>query len=173
MPLKSFNQAISSAFSLADSSTKILKEAFIGLCSDVDRYFRLSFNLDIYASVNENEFYVIKGTYPNFRKLTLEQFNRLLFTFISIRDDVAHLFLNKIIYIDDDIKDFISGLIEPKYALTNNGEVTLFGAICICLLFSQPYQLSIFNTGAIRHNIFYEIPKDTMPDFQRAFQKSV
>lgn len=173
MAIKSLNQAISNAFAIPDSGTKLLKAALIGLCSDVDRYFRVSFNVDIYREVNDYEFYKIKGVFPNFRKLSLEQFNRLLFTFISIRDDVAHLFLNKPIYIDEDIEDFIKDYINSPYKLTNGKEATLFGAICVCLLFSQSYQLWTFNTEAIRHNIFGEVPKSAIADFQREFQKSV
>lgn len=171
MALKTFNQAISNAFALPDAGTKKLKAAFIGLCSDVDRYFRVTFNVDIYEEVNEREFYKIKGVFPNFRKLNLEQFNRLLFTFISIRDVTAHLFLNKAIYIDEDIKEFIKGIVDSPYQLTNGKEATLFGAICIVLLFSQSYQLWSFNTEVIRHNIFIEVPKSSMADFQRDFQK--
>ena len=95
MSVKSLNQAVSSAFALPDSQTKTIKAAIVGLCSEADRFFRLSFNLYIYSQVTEKEFYEIKGPFPNFRKLTLEQFNRLLFTFVSIRDVSAHLFLNK------------------------------------------------------------------------------
>ena len=173
MSVKSLNQAVSSAFALPDSQTKTIKAAIVGLCSEADRFFRLSFNLDIYSQVTEKEFYEIKGPFPNFRKLTLEQFNRLLFTFVSIRDVSAHLFLNKPIYLDDDIKEFICDIINPRYSLTNGRETTVFGVICVALLFSQLYLLWPFISKTIRHKIFGEITKESLVELQQLFQNNV
>ena len=170
MSLKSFNQTLFSAYALPDKETKLLKAAFIGLCSDVDRFFRMSFGVDIYSQVNEESFYSIKRPFPNFRKISLEQFNRLLFTFSCIRDVNAHLYLNKPIYIDEDIVEFINEIITPKYNLSSNKEITIYGAMCIVLLFSQNYQFWSFNTEVIRHNVFLEISKKSLPDFQKDFQ---
>ncbi len=171
MALKTFNQAVSIAFALPDTTTKLIKTSLIGLCSDVDRYFRVTFGVDMYKEVNERDFNKIKGVFPNFRLLNLEQFNRLLFTFISIRDLSAHLFLNKPIYLDDDLKEFIKGLVDSPYSLANGKEATLFGIICVVLLFSQNYQLWYLNTGIMRHTIFSEIQKNSIAQFQQDFQK--
>ena len=171
MALKTFNQAVSVAFALPDTTTKLIKTSLIGLCSDVDRYFRVNFGVDMYEEVNEKDFYKIKGVFPNFRSLNLEQFNRLLFTFISIRDLSAHLFLNKPIYLDDDLKEYIKGLVDSPYSLTNGKEATLFGIICVVLLFSQNHQLWYLNTGIMRHTIFSEVQKSSIAQFQQDFQK--
>ena len=172
MSLKSLNQTTSSAFLKPDLETKLLKAALIGLCSDVDRYFRVTFDINIFQEVAESDFNKIKSIFPNFRELSLEQFNRLLFTFIGIRNNVAHLFLNKQIYLDEDIEGFIKIHTDLPYELTNKKEATVFGAICVCLLFSQNYQLWTFNTEAMRHNIFKEVKKSSVADYQRDFQNS-
>ncbi len=169
MSIKSLNQTLSNAYATPDYGTKLLKANFIELCSDVDRYFRVTFNVDIYKKVTLNQFEKIQYIFPNFRHICLEQFNRLLFTFISIRDVNAHLYLRKKIYIDEDIETFIKNIINSPYSITSNKEATIFGCICVSFLFSQGYQLRTFETNAIRHNIFIEVPKSAMPDFQNKF----
>ena len=173
MPLKSFNLRISKAFDDPNLETRLLKSALIGLCSDCDRQFRLALGIDIYREIDEDDFTNIKRFFPNFRSLTLEQFNQLLYTFIAIRDVSAHLYLKKAIFIDQFVIDLICNIIEPKYELSHGKEITIFGAICVVLLFSQTYELWTFVNTAIRNTIFQEVPKNMIAECQRDFQSSV
>ena len=141
------------------------------MCSDVDRYFRLSFNVDIFKQINEDDFSRITTIFPNFKKITFEQFNRLLATFTSIRDISAHLFLNKPIELDADIEEFILSMIEAKYKLECDKEITLFGTLCVVVLFSQNYQLWTLITSIIRRNIMRDINKEQIADEQRNFME--
>lgn len=63
MGLKSFSHPITKAFAFADEKTIMLKAAFVDLCSDVDRYFRVTFNVNIYEKVNTTDFYKIRSIF--------------------------------------------------------------------------------------------------------------
>ncbi len=171
--LRSFNQTITETFSLVDGITKTIKSNLIGLCSDVDRYIRLSTGVDIYHEMNDKSFSKIIKCMYKFHELSLEQFNRLLFTFISIRDISAHLYLNRKIYLDDDLREFISSKGIHRYALEKSKELTIYGAFCLVFLFSQRFQFHTFITSVIRHDVFKEIEKTSMPTFQSSFRLNV
>ena len=81
--------------------------------------------------------------------------------------------LKKAIFLDQFAIDLISNLIEPKYVLSQGKEITIFGAICVALLFSQIYELWTFVNTAIRNTIFKEVPKQKIAECQREFQASL
>ena len=123
MSHKSFSKTVFSNYSSVNTSTILLKSSFIDLCSDTDRFFRKTFGVDIYKLVNEDELVAIRRIFPNFQQLTLEQFNRLLYTFTAIRDINAHLFVQRGIILDDDIENFICSIINTSSNKCNESSI--------------------------------------------------
>lgn len=167
---KYFELTVKQAYSQADNATIRLKSSMIGLCSETDRIFRTFFDIDIFNKISESDFAKIKNLFPNFNLLNLEQFNRLLFTFISIRDLNAHLFFNKPIFIDEDIIEFIKKIINPQYSLNFGKEATIYGMLCVCLLFCNKNQLWSLNVDIIRPNIIKNINGENIAYCQKEFQ---
>ena len=74
------------AYLVIDETTIGVKSSVIALCSDIDRYFRLKLNLNISNQIDEFEYIRVRKEYPYLANMSLEQFNRLLIVFKSIRD---------------------------------------------------------------------------------------
>lgn len=166
------NQNLDQVFRQASEEIIEIKSALMGLCTDIDRYFRITFNVDLNEKISQQEFDKILFCFPILRSLNLEQYNRLVILFISIRAISAHLFLTKPLHLDSDLKEFIKNEIHPRYFVENDGLLTIYGCAIVLSLFAQKYMIWPFCTCFFRHEYFLDIGRsDTMSAFQIEQQK--
>lgn len=166
------NQTINKAYSIPDSNSVELKSAMIGLCADIERYFKVAFNVNLNEEIEEEAFRRILYFFPRFGALTIEQFNRFILLFINIRGINAHLYLSKPVYLDDDLKQFIIDSVEPAYAIEDDKKLTMYGASLVLIMLSQKYMVWPYCTSFLRYEFFMEIGKsDMMSKFQIEQQK--
>ena len=111
------------AFSKIDNNTIYIKSCYMGLCSDIDRYFRSVYEIDLFKYVAKDDFYNAYYDFPNLADLTIEQFNSFINIYVSIRNISAHLFLNYPIYIDDDLLAHFNTVCKPLYPITTNNKM--------------------------------------------------
>ncbi len=149
------------AYSVINHTTIGVKSSVIALCSDIDRYFRLKLDLNVSNHINEFEYNRVKREYPYLANMSLEQFNRLLIVFKSIRDINAHLHLRKPVFIDDDIIEYLTYILQPDYALEVNNKLTVYGEAYILYFLSRKYNIFPFVTAFYKFEYFKEISKMT------------
>ncbi len=169
----SLNQPLDKAYSISDSNLAELKSAMLGLCTDIERYFKVAFNVNLNKEIDDEAFRRILYVFPRFGALTIEQFNRLVILFVNIRGINAHLYLSKPIYLDDDLKQFIRDNAQPSYIIEDENKITVYGAVVILMLLAQKYMVFPFCASFFRSEFFIEIGKsDVMSNFQIAQQKT-
>ena len=157
----SLEMCVDSAYSVVNERVLDIKSCVINLCSDIDRYFRLRLGLNISSEVNNYEFNRIKKEYPYLANMSLEQFNRLLIIFKSIRDINAHLHLRKPIFIDDDIIEYLTYILQPDYSVNVDNKLTVYGQAYILYFLSHKYNLFPFLSSFFSFKHFEEISKMT------------
>lgn len=145
------------AYSVIDETTIGVKPSVIALCSDIDRYFKLGLDLNISEQINEYEYNRVKREYPYLANLSLEQLNRLLIVFKSIRYINAHLHLRKPVFIDDDIIEYLTYILKPDYSISHNNKLTVYGEAYILYFLSRKYNIFPFVTSFYKHQYFEEI----------------
>lgn len=146
---------ISKAYDYADSSVEIIKSAFMGLCTDIDRFFCISFSLNMDEKANDEQFQAVKTFFPVLSDLSLDKFHLIQQLFCQIRNLSAHLFLSKPVCIDNSTKDYLVSKALPKYPITENSEITLYGAFYILTFLSQKSALWPFITVFFRNELFF------------------
>lgn len=167
-----FHQTLENAYSIIDSNLVELKSAMIGLCTDIERYFKVAFDINLNEEIDDDAFRRMLYVFPRFGSLTIEQINKYLLLFVNIRNVNAHLYLSRPIFIDDDLKQFIVDNVNPTYPIEYNKKITVYGAILVLAMMSQKYMVWPFCTSFLRHEFFVEIGKgDVMSQFQIGQQK--
>ena len=165
-------QTLDSVYSINNSNLVELKSAMISLCSDIERYFKVAFDINLNKKIDENEFRKMIYVFPRFACLTIEQINKYLFLFVLIRNINAHLYLSKPIFIDEDLKQFIIDNSNPRYPIEENRKITVYGAMLVLVMMAQKYMIWTFCTSFLRYDFFIEIGKsDAMSQFQIDQQK--
>lgn len=170
----SLNQTLDKAYSYADSNLVELKSAMIGLCADIERYFKVAFDINLNEEIDDEAFRRVLYVFPRFASLTIEQFNRFVILFVNIRVVNAHLYLAKPIYLDDDLKQFLINNIGPSFVVEDEKKLTIYGAILVLSMMAQKYMIWPFCTSFFRGEFFIEIGKsDEMSRFQVEQQKKL
>lgn len=168
----SLNEKLDCAYLINDNTLIELKSAMIGLCTDIERYFKVAFNINLNEEIDDESFKRILNILPRFSSLNVEQFNRILILFSKIRGINAHLYSSKPIYLDEDIENFIKDNVQSEYVVKSDREITVYGAVLILILLSQRYMVWTFCTSFFRAKNFIEIPKkEGMAQFQISQQK--
>ena len=67
MRKRSLNQTLDRAYSYADSNLVELKSAMIGLCIDIERYFKVAFDANLNEKIDDDTFRRILIVFPRFR----------------------------------------------------------------------------------------------------------
>ncbi len=168
----SLNQTLDRAYFTIDSNLVKLKSAMLGLCTDIERYFKVAFDVKLNEKIDDDAFRRILYVFPRFGSLTIEQFNRLIILFVNIRGINAHLYLSKPIFLDGDLKQFIIDNVQPSYIVEDENKITIYGAVLILVLLAQKYMMWPFCTSFFRNEFFNEIGKsEKMSNFQIGQQK--
>ena len=168
----SLGKDIDKVYSIIDSNVVELKSAMIGLCTDIERYFRIAFDINLNEQIDEEAFRRMLYVFPRFAALTIEQVNRFLLLFINIRNINAHLYLSKPIFVDEDLQQFIKDNIDRSYILFNERKITVYGAVSVLMLMAQKYMIWAFCTSFFRYEYFVEIGiTNIMANFQIEQQK--
>ncbi len=155
----SLEMSVDSVYSVIDERVLGIKSSIINLCSDIDRYFRLKFHLNISNDVYDHKYNLVKKEYPYLSKMPLEMFNRFLSVFKNIRDINAHLHLNKPIFIDDDIIEYLTYILKPDYLIVIDNKLTVYGQAYILYFLSRKYNIFPFVTSFFKFQYFKEIQK--------------
>lgn len=166
------NQNMDQVFRQTSEEIIEMKSALMGLCTDIERYFRIAFDVDLNEEITQQEFEKVLRCFPLLKSINLEQYNRLVLLFINIRGISAHLFLTKPLHLDNDLKEFIKKEVHPRYFIENDGLLTIYGCAIILSLFAQKYMIWSFCTCFFRHEYFFDIGRsDAMSAFQIEQQK--
>ena len=153
----SLEEIIDKAFSAADDTLIEIKSAMLGLCTDIDRYFKVVFGINLNEKIDETSFKSILEIFPIFSSLTTEQFNRFVLLFVNIRTVSAHLYCSKPIFLDEDLKEFIKQKSEPTYIIEKKRKITVYGAVLVLVMMAQKYMIWPFCTSFFRNNFLKEI----------------
>ena len=172
MRKNSLTQTIDQAYAFADSNLVEVKSAFIGLCADIERYFKVAFDVNLNEEIEYESFIRIIDVFPRFASLTIEQFNRIVLLFINIRGINAHLYISKPVFIDEDLKEFVLNNLDVEYPIEKDKKITLYGAAVILAMLAQKYMIWPFCTSLFRSEYFKEIERgDKKSYFQIKQQK--
>ena len=155
----SLEETIDKAFSSVDANLIKIKSAMLGLCTDIERYFKVVFGINLNEKIDDSLFKSIFNIFPRFSSLTNEQFNRFTLLFVNIRAVSAHLFSSKPIFVDNDLKEFINNNCEPEYIIEKDRKITVYGAVLVLIMISQKYMIWAFCTSFFRYNFIKEIKK--------------
>ena len=146
MERNSLNSSLTSTYSRVDRLTLTLKAAVIGVCSSVDRFFYLTFGMNLSDDVNEKCFEKIKQVYPNLSNLTLDQAKRYFKKINQIRNLNAHLYKTKAIKIDRDLEEYFKLFWEPEYPICVKSELTIYGQYYVLSFVANKYDIWKFVT---------------------------
>ena len=143
-----------------------VKSGFISLCADIDRYIRLTAGCEIGEEMDEASIERLRHLYPLLNGLTTDQWKRLMTTFSFIRNDSAHLYQNKAVYLDRSVQSYLEGLVKPEMRLMVNGnELTIYGAYYVLSFLAQKYQLFPFVSNVINKRNFGNMSRKEMTKF--------
>lgn len=147
-----------------------LKGNFLNLCADIDRYFDVTFNVQLTEKtpiVIDEKFIKI---FPNLKDITEIQFEQLIRLFVKIRNLNAHLFLNIKLDIPNELQEFFDKFPKPEFSIMNNGYLTIFGMIYVLSFLSQKYQLTSFLFEVLRNKYFHKIVKQEKSEITARLQ---
>lgn len=144
------------------------KSAFIGLCTDIDRFFNSHFGFKMNEKIDEKKLSNVYKIFPKLSGLNCEQFNRILILFSNIRAVNAHLLKNTQIIVDEDLIDYFTSIAEPKYQITQENKLTLYGCFYLLSFLSCKYQIWPFVVLFIRPEV---LDKEEKNDFNAIQQK--
>lgn len=175
MRKKSLQLTLDKYYTKISEASIATKAATIALCADIERYFRIAFNIYLDKEIEEQDFRKITTIFPKLSGLNIKQFNELILIFINIRRVNAHLFLSKAIYLNQDIKKFIKENCNILYPIENNNKITLYGSIVILSLLSQKYMIYPFCTSFFKLQYFLEVGDSgkEMANFQMLMQNNL
>ncbi len=166
----SLNATLNCAYKVIDNDILGIKASVISICSDIDRYFKLKFDLDISAEdISLDQYFEMIKVFPQLSKLPLSQFNHLLDIFTNIRDINAHLHLCKDVEVNDDLYEYLINIVKPKFDIVKDGKLTMYGQAYIISFIAQKYNLWPFYISYFKRNYFDETFKmngDTIAAFQ-------
>jgi len=162
----SIEATIKEAYKIIDHSTINIKSVFLGLCADIERFFRLKLNIDVHQPLLIDSFSRLIDSYPLLKDMTIDQLNRLIIVFINIRNSNAHLHVNKNVFLDNDLISYFEAIAKPQFKVSIDTKITIYGSLYILIFLSQKYL--IWNTCSLllRSNLFLEIEKKNMVNFQ-------
>lgn len=154
----------------ADERTGSIKSAFAGLCSDIDRFFRLKFGIGTHTTISDAVFEKVLEVFPSLSGLTIDLFNKILSTFYALRNVNSHLFLNHFILLSKELEAFFTNKAQPLYAITKKHRLTLYGSFYFLTFLSQKYQLWPFITSCFQKGLFDDISVEDLSPFQIRIQ---
>ncbi len=161
---------ISKAYDYVDSSVEAIKCAFVGLCTDIDRYFELCFSLDLTAPAGDEQFEKVKVKYPVISDMTLDQFHICQKLFCEIRNINAHLFLNRPVFFDKQLETYLIRKAQPLFSISENGEITLYGAFYFLTFLSHKSAIWPFVVGVFRSDLLYDVNDKEISQLQIKIQ---
>ena len=170
----SLNATLNCAYRVIDNEVLGIKASVISICSDIDRYFKLRFDLDISSEdIGLNQYFEIIKVFPQLSRLSLSQFNHLLDVFTNIRDINAHLHLCKEVEVNEDLCDYLITIVKPEYDIVSNGKLTMYGQSYIISFIAQKYNLWPFYISYFKRTHFeetYNMKGDAISKFQTGEQ---
>ena len=153
------NDPVSKCYDKVDENTVELKGGFMGICTEIDRYFRLTLNIDLNKPVIFYHTDSFDEIFPNLIEMTQLQLEELRNIYCEIRNINAHLFLSKPIFITSELVCYFSKLSKPQYNISYNNELTIYGMFYILSFLGQKYQLWPFLTETFQCKFFLDIQK--------------
>lgn len=116
------------AYSKINECTESTKSAFMGLCTEIDRFFRICYSIDLNEEPKDEEIGIIKQSFPILTDVTFNQYKQIKKTFSIIRNVNAHLYLNIPIHLDNDLESYFTSKANPLYTVSIDGDITIYGA---------------------------------------------
>ena len=139
-----FLHALSRDYDKIDDNILEIKSGVIGLCADIQRFFRLHFAIDLTdktSIVVNDEFCRV---FPCLAGMNTLQLKQLADVFCKIKKVNSYLFLSRPIKIPDALQAYFATLPAPQYDITLDGELTSYGMVYVLAILSQKQQIGAF-----------------------------
>lgn len=157
-----FNEPVSKAYDVIDDNVMEIKCGFINLCADIDRFFKLTFNLELDDHQQVEIDYNFKRYFPSLSNISPIALSQLITIYSRIRNVNSHLFLSASISLPSELEEYLSTFPTPLCDITSGGELTIYGMVYILALLSQKHQISSFIVEYFQNRYFYSfIKKET------------
>lgn len=166
----SLEDPVSKCYDKIDKNTIQLKSGFIGLCAEVDRYFKLSFNIDLNKPVANYHTIDFVTIFPNLSGISNPLLEELRILYCEIRNINAHLFLNKPIYASSNLIACFSGIAKPQFDIVKHNELTMYGMLFFVTFLCQKYQLWPFLSECLKSCYFIDFTKKETSKMQTETQ---
>ena len=153
---------VSKCYDRIDKNTIELKSGFLGLCADIDRYFKFAFDIDLNIPVACYHSDAFLDIFPNLSNMTHSQLEQLRNLYCEIRNINAHLYLSKPIYISTEMVDYLSNIAKPQFDISSDGELTMFGMTYVLMFICQKYQTWTFLSECFKSKFFIDIPQKNL-----------
>lgn len=153
----SLASTLESAYESGKDYLKEVKSAMLGLCSDIERYFRIACYTSLNSEIDMESYKSMVNLLPRFKALTREQLNRFILLFINIRSVNAHLYLAKPVFLDEDLKQFIEENCNPTYPIEIEKRLTLYGSVLVLALLAKKFMIWPFCITFFKDKFFEEI----------------
>lgn len=167
---KSLQDNIKETYRIINQQTISIKTVLLGFCVDIERFFKLKLNIDIHKPLLDENIPSIYQYFPSLKAMTIDQLHRLMLVLVNVRNSNAHLHTNRNVFLDDDIREYFSNIAKPQYEVSVDKKITIYGCFYILVFLSQKYQLWHVCSSLFRSNLFIEIEKKAMINFQTSTQ---
>lgn len=157
-------------YKTVDEKTIEIKSALISMCSDIVRYFKLKFNTDLTSDIDEEKFSEVKKFFPKLNGLTCEQFNKLTYIFQRIRNENAHLYSNRDVYVKSELQKALLNISKQKVLAFYEERLTIFGQIYIASFLALKSQIWPVVTTIFKSNYFKDVPHRNISEYQIEMQ---
>jgi len=162
----SITSTIKQAYEIINFSTLTIKTILLGSCSEIERYLHIKLNIDVHKPIEHGKLETFFELYPFLKGMTLDQVNRLLILFVNVRNNNAHLHVNRDVFIDKDLIEFLARIANAQFIISSDNRLTIYGCFYLLTFLGQKYQLWHLCSSLLRSNLFLEIDNKTMVKFQ-------
>ena len=169
----SLNDTVSKYYDKIDNGVIELKGGFMGICAEIDRYFKLAFGIDLSGSVSFIPSVSLQEIFPNLSSMSCAQFEQLRILYCEIRNINAHLFLCRPIHISSDLVDYFTNIAKPDYSVAQNNELTMYGMLYVLTFMSHKYQLWPFLSECFKSKYFSDFTRKETSQFQTRTQHAL
>lgn len=159
------------AYDKIDENVMEIKSGITSLCADIQRFFKLRFNVVLTEKtpIDINDTFV--QTFPALATITPLQLEQLKYLFCKIRTVNSYLFLNIPLIVPAELQEFFDTFPAPQYPITVNGELTVYGMIYTLAFFSQKNQIGSFIVDYFQSKYFINFLKRQTSAIQTSTQR--
>lgn len=148
---------VSEAFRLAIPSVIATKSAFISLCAEIDRDFRVDCDILISQKCTNEKYEIIQNKAPLLKKMPYELFEEYMRFYREVRSITAHLYARNNIKISDNLIKYFTSIVKPQHSIALDNEVTIYGMAYLLTFISKRHYAWMFFTHLFKISYFSDV----------------